>query len=229
MDMINEGAIGKETFKVYKLNVSFIDEILTLQQVVYNALENKKILEPLSKEEFETILNGKGMLIGAFVKEQLIAIRALSIPDINEHHLGYFLGLKEDELNRVIYQEVSIVHPDFRGYGMQKQLGNIIMNELDKSQFDYVCATVMPYNIASLKDKFAQGLRIVRLTYLYEGKLRYVFALNLHEQPRYDEEEIDVSMGEIDRQQKLIEEGYVGVKMEKQEEDWKIIYKKIIS
>lgn len=229
MDMIYEGAIGKETFKVYKLNVSFIDEILTLQQVVYNALENKKILEPLSKEEFETILNGKGMLIGAFVKEQLIAIRALSIPDINEHHLGYFLGLKEDELNRVIYQEVSIVHPDFRGYGMQKQLGNIIMNELDKSQFDYVCATVMPYNIASLKDKFAQGFRIVRLTYLYEGKLRYVFALNLHEQPRYDEEEIDVSMGEIDRQQKLIEEGYVGVKMEKQEEDWKIIYKKIIS
>lgn len=229
MENIYEGIIGKHTFQVYKLNENFIEEILTLQEIVYNDLDNKEILATLTKEEWETILNGKGLLIGAFVKQQLIAIRALYIPEKTKDHLGYFLGLKDEEqLDRVIYQEISIVHPKFRGYGMQKLLGKVIMNELDRSKYDYVCATVMPYNIASLKDKFSQGFRIVSLTYLYEGKLRYVFALNLHEQPVYGKEEVSLSMGDISGQQKIIEEGFVGVAMKKQLDDWVIKYKKII-
>lgn len=227
--MIYEGVIGKQKFQVSKLNINFIDEILALQNIVCSNLENKEILEPLTKEEFEIILNGKGMLIGAFVEKRLIAIRALYIPDINENHLGLFLGLKkEKDLNRVIYQEISMVHPNFRGYALQKILGKVIMDGLDKSAYDYVCATVMPYNIASLKDKFSQGFRIVNLTYLYEGKLRYVFALNLHEQPRYEEREVCISMSDTCGQQKLIEEGYVGVAMEQEQNDWIIKYKKLL-
>lgn len=228
MKSIYEGVIGNQTFQVYKLNSNFMEDIIVLQETVYNDLDNKEILATLTKEEWETILKGKGMLIGAFVQRQLIAIRALYIPDKTKDHLGYFLGLKDEELDRVIYQEISIVHPKFRGYGMQKLLGKVIMNELDKTKFDYVCATVMPYNIASLKDKFSQGFRIVSLTYFYEGKLRYVFALNLHEQPVYGKEEVSLSMGDISGQQKIIEEGFVGVAMEKHLDDWVIKYKKVI-
>lgn len=227
MKSLFEGVISNQKFKIYKLNDSFIEEILSLQNVVCNALDNKEILEPLTEEEFNTILNGKGILIGAFLDQQLIAIRALYIPELNENHLGKFLGLKDEEqLKRVIYQEISFVHPEFRGYGLQKLLGKVIMNQLDKSAYDYVCATVMPYNIASLKDKFAQGFRIISLTYLYEGKLRYVFALNLHEQPQYEDGEILISMGDTIGQQKLLKEGFVGVMMKKEQDDWVIKYKK---
>lgn len=227
MKSIFEGVIGNQKIKIYKLNDSFIEEILSLQDVVCNALDNKEILEPLTEEEFKSILNGKGLLIGAILNQRLIAIRALYIPELNENHLGYFLGLKDEaQLKRVIYQEISFVHPEFRGHGLQKLLGKVIMNQLDKSAFDYVCATVMPYNIASLKDKFAQGFRIVSLTYLYEGKLRYVFALNLHEQPHYAEGEVYISMGDTTGQQKLMEDGYVGVALEQRDDDWFIKYKK---
>lgn len=227
MKKLFEGTIGSETFEVYTLKDEHIEDILELQQKAYDVLDDKKKLEPLTNEEFEVILGGKGLLIGAFTKGQLIAIRALYIPDINENHLGYFLGLtKDEELKRVLYQEISIVHPDFRGFGMQKQLGQVIMKEVATSQYDYVCATVMPYNIPSLKDKFSQGFRIVSLTYLYEGKLRYVFAMNLHEAQQLESKEVSISMGDITAQQDLIKEGYVGIRMEKVEDDWYVIYKK---
>ena len=48
---------------------------------------------------------------------------------------------------------------------MQKILATVIMDELQKedSQYNYVCCTVAPFNIPSLKDKFAQGMEIAAL------------------------------------------------------------------
>ncbi len=37
-----------------------------------------------------------GYLIGAFVENQLIAFRAVVVPEIDEEHLGYDLGLVEE-------------------------------------------------------------------------------------------------------------------------------------
>ena len=50
------------------------------------------------------------------------------------------------------------------------------MDELQKedSKYDYVCCTVAPFNIPSLKDKFAQGMAIAALKEKYGGSLRYV-------------------------------------------------------
>lgn len=100
------------------------------------------------------------------------------------------------------------------------------MRQIDMNQYDYLAATVMPYNIASLKDKFAQGFYIVALKYIYGGKLRYVFALDLREEPIYEDEPVTISMGDIETQQRLIQEGFIGVAMKSLENDWVVIYKK---
>lgn len=227
--IIFEGLLDEVPYKVYVLSKNELPEVLSLQDVVYEALPNKEILQPLSEEEFSYIVSGHGLLIGAYVNEKLIAFRAVVVPKIDEEHLGYDLGLTEEsDLKRIMYQEISNVHPDYRGYGLQKTLAKVIMQQIDKNKFDYLCTTVMPYNIPSLKDKFSQGFYIIGVKYIYGGKLRYVFALNLQKRTQFEKEAIEISMGDIEGQQNLLKDGFVGVLMKPKEDDWVVEYCKLI-
>lgn len=154
-----------------------------LQDVVYEQLIDKSKLEKLSEEEFSFILSDNGLMIGIYVNSKLVSVRALLVPAYDPDHLGLAIGLKEVDLDKVIYQEVSFVHPEYQGNGLQKIMAELIMNEIDKKRhsYSYVCATVAPDNIPSLKDKFSQGMEIRAFVSIYGKKQRYVFAKELKE------------------------------------------------
>ncbi|KAB2455851.1 GNAT family N-acetyltransferase [Bacillus sp. CH126_4D] len=214
---------NNETFHVTLLSLENIEQILSLQNVVVEALEDKSRLQPLSLEEFQYILEGNGMMIGAFIENELIAFRALLVPPIDEEHLGLDIGILESELHRVIYQEISNVHPNSRGNGMQKILATVIMDELQKedSKYDYVCCTVAPFNIPSLKDKFAQGMEIAALKEKYGGSMRYIFVKELREDKERDWTDVkSVPINDAVGQQALLSDGYRGYEMEKVDEDF---------
>lgn len=220
MTVLYEGTLKQNNnpFHVTLLSLEHIEQILSLQNIVVEALEDKSRLQPLSQEEFQYILEGNGMMIGAFIENELIAFRALLVPPIDDEHLGLDIGLSESELHRVIYQEISNVHPNYRGNGMQKILANVIMDELQKedSKYDYVCCTVAPFNIPSLKDKFAQGMAIAALKEKYGGSLRYVFVKELRRDKENDWTDVQsILMSDASGQQALLSEGYLGYEMEK--------------
>jgi GNAT superfamily N-acetyltransferase len=212
---------------IYKpLTLAQMEEIEALQQKVIDSLEDKSILQPLSRAEFENILGENGVMLGAFDGEQVIASRALLKPDPSEEeHLGVDAGAVD--LSRVLYQEVSFVHPAYRGQGLQRKLGERIMELVDLADYDVVCATVKPFNIASLKDKFGQELHVVALKYKYGGKLRYVFAKYLHDAVKLTNEQVVIDMGNIEEQQEVLAQGYVGTKLIQTEDSWAVIYNKI--
>ncbi|PQZ54919.1 MULTISPECIES: N-acetyltransferase [Bacillus] len=231
MTILYEGKLkqNKDPFHVTLLSLEHMEQILSLQNVVVEALEDKGRLQPLSLEEFQYILEGKGMMIGSFIENELIAFRALLIPPIDDEHLGLDIGLPESQLHRVIYQEISNVHPNCRGNGMQKILATVIMDELQKedSKYDYVCCTVAPFNIPSLKDKFAQGMEIAALKEKYGGSMRYVFVKELRENKETDWKDVkNVAMSDFSGQKKLLTEGYRGHKMEKNHETYSVQFKK---
>ncbi|MBZ4222153.1 GNAT family N-acetyltransferase [Bacillus wiedmannii] len=220
MTVLYKGSLkqNNEPFRVTLLTLENIEQILSLQNVVVEALEDKSRLQPLSLEEFQYILEGNGMMIGAFIENELIAFRALLVPPIDEEHLGLDIGIPESELHRVIYQEISNVHPNSRGNGMQKILATVIMDELQKedSKYDYVCCTVAPFNIPSLKDKFAQGMEIAALKKKYGGSMRYVFVKELRGDKERNWTDVkSVPMSDAVGQQALLSEGYRGYEMEK--------------
>ncbi|BCD21429.1 hypothetical protein BC30090_0326 [Bacillus cereus] len=225
MTVLYEGRLkqNNELFHVTLLSLEHIEQILLLQNVVVEALEDKSRLQPLSLEEFQYILEGNGMMIGAFIENELIAFRALLVPPIDDEHLGLDIGIPERELHRVIYQEISNVHPNWRGNGMQKILATVIMDELQKedSKYDYVCCTVAPFNIPSLKDKFAQGMEIAALKEKYGGSMRYVFVKELRGVKERDWTDIkSIPMNNAGGQQALLSEGYRGYEMEKVDGDF---------
>ncbi|PEY42352.1 N-acetyltransferase [Bacillus cereus] len=231
MNILYEGTLkqNEQRFQVTKLSLDHIEQILSLQDVIIKALENKSSLQPLSLEEFQYILEGNGMMVGAFIENELIAFRALLVPPIDKEHLGLDIGLPESELHRVIYQEISNVHPKCRGNGMQKILAAVVMEELQQtdSKFDYVCCTVAPFNIPSLKDKFAQGMEIAVLKEKYGGSMRYVFVKELHGNTKKSGTGVkSVPMSDIAGQQFLLAKGYRGFEMEQRDEEYFVWFEK---
>ncbi len=231
MTVLYEGALkqNNESFHVTLLSSKHIGQILSLQNVVVEALEDKGRLQPLSQEEFQYILEGNGMMIGAFIKNELIAFRALLVPPIDDEHLGLDIGLSEGELHRVIYQEISNVHPNCRGNGMQKILATVIMDELQKKdgKYDYVCCTVAPFNIPSLKDKFAQRMEIAALKEKYSGSMRYIFVKELRKDIEREWTDIkSVPMSDAGGQQALLSEGYFGYEMEKTDDTFIVKFRR---
>jgi len=227
MEIIYDGMLGETPFFVIKLTLQHLQQIEELQVEVYEALADQSILQPLSTEEFEYILNGHGMMIGAYVGEELIAFRALLNPPIDEEHLGYDWGIAENEFQRVLYQEISNVSPKYRGYGLQKTLATVVMENIDLEKYDYVCSTVKPYNIPSLKDKFSQDLVIKGLKIKYVDKLRYIFYKDLRQEmsPNFTEKQV-ISMGDTTAQQQLLKQGFLGTSMYEENNGWFVVYEK---
>lgn len=220
---------NEEIFEVKQINLNQVQEIMKLQDIVFKKLEDQDSLEKLSKEEYVHILKGNGFLIGAFLEDELIAVRALLIPEMNDEHLGMKIGLKEEEQTKVIYQEITFVHPSYRGNRLQQQLATLIMEELTKStsEFRYVCSTVAPLNIPSLLDKFKQGMQVKVLDRMYGEKLRYVFIKDLEEeeQPSWIKSR-KVSIREIKLQQRLLASGWVGYELVKEGQEFFIRFGK---
>ncbi|WP_055441191.1 hypothetical protein [Anoxybacillus suryakundensis] len=213
---------NNEPFVISRLQMEHLAEILSLQQLVVDQLDQKDILQPLTEEEYAYILQGNGLMLGAFANDQLVAFRALLFPPIDEEHLGFDIGLSKEELEDVIYQEISIVHPKARGNRLQQTLANLIMAELERTNkaYKYICCTVAPFNIPSLKDKFAQGMEIAALKQKYGHRLRYIFVKTRNETKRTWREYISVRMDDISQQQTLLTDGWRGIALEQRNHEY---------
>lgn len=151
------------------------------------------------------------------------------VPLIDEEHLGRDIGLTEAELASVIYQEISNVHPAYRGNRLQQTLATLIMKELAKQNktYAYICCTVAPFNIPSLKDKFAQGMEIAALKEKYGGKLRYVFVKELKEGRHKTEAAVQtLRMEDTASQQALLADGWRGFQMANRNGDYWVDFRK---
>ena len=222
-------SLGEKEYPARELTTDNMEQILGLQSIVLEHLENKEFLQPLTKEEFEDSLKHR-LMVGVFADEELIAFRTLAIPVMDEHHLGYDIGLSEDQLGDVVYQEITNVHPAYRGYGLQRKLADLVMELLQNSSYTYICATVAPFNFASLKDKLSQGMVIKALKYKYDNMLRYIFCKRLDgsEFTVFSEKRVHIKMSDIEEQQKLLGAGWIGTTILQKEEEWYVVYKETV-
>src|SRR5699024_5338543 len=136
----------ERAFRVERLTIDDLPLIMQLQAKVKSTLISSDFLSPLSEEEYTYILSGNGFIIGVFLEEKMIAFRATLEPELDEEHLGIDVGLSQKDLPSVIYSEISNVDPDYRGNGLQNYMGKLVMAEINRKTFRYICATVAPMN-----------------------------------------------------------------------------------
>ncbi|MUV36446.1 hypothetical protein JNUCC1_00248 [Lentibacillus sp. JNUCC-1] len=218
-----------ETFKIQQLHMEDCDDVLLLQKSAQYVLDQPEQLEILSREEVKHILSGNGYMAGAFLEERLIAFRAMLTPEVNDpEHLGTDAGLPYSALPHVIYSEITIVHPNYRGNGLQTYMGRIVLNHIDRNQYRYVASTVAPFNIPSLKDKLVLGMEIIVLKEKYGGKLRYVLFRDLD--ATHDHRQVldsqTVSMEETHTQVQLLDKGYKGTSFKRSDRGYDVTYQK---
>lgn len=196
--------------RLYLEDLPIIEQV---QEKVIESISDKSSLQALTTEEFLFILNEQGLLVGAFVEDELIGFRALLIPEIDDEHLGWDIGLPSEELRKVIYQEISVVLPEYRGNRLQQKLAEVIMKELPnlKDEYRYICCTVAPMNIPSLKDKFTQSMHIAALKEKYEGLRRYILVKDLEKPNVHYTQHVSVKLDDLVKQRQLLEDGYVGI------------------
>ncbi|HIW38713.1 MAG TPA: GNAT family N-acetyltransferase [Candidatus Jeotgalicoccus stercoravium] len=179
-----------------KLTKNDVDDMCLLQDSVYEFLEQKEVLQKLTREEFEKGVE-QGYTAGVFVDGQLVALRTMYLPDVDEEeHLADDVGVPRE---RSIYSEISLVHPSHRGQGLQTKMGEFLIDQVKNSgDFDYIFSTVMPTNLASLKDKFKLGFKIMRTRLKYNGKRRHILYLPLESELKADNEMIKVKYDNYD-------------------------------
>ena len=154
------------------------------------------MLEKLTREEFEACLE-QGYVTGVFHEDELIALRMMYIPSLTEEeHLADDVGVNRE---RSIYSEISLVNPAHRGQKLQMKMGEFLIEQVRESgDFDYIFSTVMPANLASLKDKFKLGFKIMRTRLKYGGKRRHILYLPLNEEITVTGEALNIKFDNYD-------------------------------
>lgn len=205
-------SLENDPYEIKRLNKSMIPEIVALHS--YD-MKNEALFLPLTAEELELILDKKGIMVGAFVNDKLVGYHSAFFPREDKENLGRDLCLKNDDLYLVFHMEASFVMPEYRGNSLQKIMSFILIDLIKEMQsYQYLCETVAPDNIASIKSTLAINTLIVKLKVKYSGQLRYIFFQDIFKPLVVDTATtVKIAISDIPTQKELLDKGYYGYEM----------------
>jgi len=200
-------------FTYILLTLKNLDEILLLQNEVTSKLDNEDTFRASSKEMLEKFLTN-GYIMGAIANNKLIAYRILYTPNEDIDNLGYDLKFNAQDFKKVIHFETAIVHPDFRGNGLQVLLTEEIKKHISIED-KIICATCYPLNYPSLSNLLKLGLTIQMLKMKYNNNIRFILSNKIIQ--IIPNEIISCKADDFEKIKSLIENGYIGTKVVKSE------------
>ena len=169
------GIIVNATYKI--LDLSYIDEIMRLQDNIMEQLEDKQLYAPTEREEFISYLKNGGKIIGYIdEKNELIAMAVYIKKGYEEGNYGYDLDLEGEKLLEVAQVESTVVRSDYRGNGLQRILCEKIEDIAKNERVKILASTASPYNKYSVNTFIKLGYEIKKDKLKYGGLRRYVLA-----------------------------------------------------
>lgn len=203
-----------ERYIITRLNEAHLPEIMSLQGVIVQHLGEPDLLQSFSYEFMKQHLGPKGIVLGVFVNERLVAFRNLYYPDTwdKNWNLGIDMGLVGAELHRVVNLQMVCVHPHFRGNALAMRLNAIALGLLrEMGTHCHACATVSPYNVWNIPVLLSSGFHITRLKVKYGGKIRYIVYQDLRKAQSFDDStSVRVALQDLYTQKRLLGAGFYG-------------------
>jgi ribosomal protein S18 acetylase RimI-like enzyme len=218
-------------FEMEFLDANSLQEMVDLQDLVLSHLPDPEIFFPHDKDHFRRVFQHDRSVIGVRVKESLAAYSIIRIPGHEQDNLGRDIGIGKDELASVAHLQATVVHPAFRGNGLQRKMAAVHMREIEGLGFEHVCCTVSPKNPVSLGNILGSKLVIKGLRPKFGDWWRYImyrsisWPKDMTEADPRDEKVIDGS--DFLGQQNLLKEGFVGFKIAAQPDGFVVSYKRI--
>lgn len=177
----------QSSFQMKLLKPSDLDEVLKLQQDVYDALpeEKKNFIVLKKKEQYETFLKNK-QVIGVFVEGVYLGHLIASSP-MKETDLTNGVDDLSIELDQSVYIQNVLVSPQAQGYGLMSFMMEKAISAFEKSSLKEAWAEVAAYNEPSLRGFLSKGFEIVGATRdLDDGCPLYFLRLSKNKKPAND-------------------------------------------
>ena len=191
---------------IRKAELRDVVAIERIQQHALDVLVNPEALDPVPIDELKEEIK-VGLMAVAEIEGVVGAFRTMHLP--TDDYLGPYAGIDDAKASGLIYSDITIVDPDYRGLSLQRKLGEWLFEQV-AAQYKIIMATVHPDNTPSLKDKFHLGMHIIAMDRLYGGKLRFIFMKDLmHKYGVLDV--VEVERDDLEQIQELLEQGYRGL------------------
>ena len=166
--------------KYRELDLSYIDQIMGLQDIIMYGLEDKQLYAPTEKNEFIEYFKKGAKIIGYLnEKEELIAMAVYIKKGYEKGNYGYDLDLEGEKLLKVGQVESTVVRSDYRGNGLQRILCEKIEDIAKEDNIKLLTSTASPYNKYSVNTFENLGYKIKKDKIKYGGLRRYVLAKEL--------------------------------------------------
>lgn len=149
-----------------------VDAVFSLMEQVVHSLADPSLFIPETRQSLERHLKEEGMILLA-EEERLAGYLMVRFPGNAEDNLAEDAGLSAQDALRCAHMESVVVHPDFRGRGLQKLLLEQAERLLPEG-IGFALATVAPENHASLISFLRMGYSIADTKMKYGGKMRHI-------------------------------------------------------
>lgn len=165
--------------KIKELDLSYLDEIVNLNEDILKSLENKELYARTERDEFYEYLTSKGRVIGCIVDKKLIAMGVYGALKSDKRNYGYDLDMNKDEILTVCQIECTVVSKEFRGNKLQKKICQVIEEIAKKEKMKIISATASPINSYSVNTFLSLGYEIYKEKEKYGGLRRYILKKEL--------------------------------------------------
>ncbi|MDO4747245.1 MAG: GNAT family N-acetyltransferase [Candidatus Saccharibacteria bacterium] len=146
------------------IGVERIGEAMKFQADIIKRMNNKDFFTPLTKQEFVKPIKGRDNVYFLTYKNELIGL-AVATCDIPEILLDYKITDKN-----VMLIDSIMIKKEFRGFGLQKQVLELLEKRVRELGLDGLVATVHPENIYSLRNFLEMGYLVLHSALLHGGE-----------------------------------------------------------
>ncbi|HHW94650.1 MAG TPA: GNAT family N-acetyltransferase [Mogibacterium sp.] len=155
-----------------------LEEALALQDSVYQALENKNVFAPTTREELiESLKEDRCFCV---IKDgEMAAFSILVSPRISDRNFGTYLGYDDEKLLKTASVDTCYVSPKHRGKKLQQKL---ILKRLEAAREEgatEALTTVDPTNSYSFNNLKSCGMEVAKEVVIYGGLNRYIMRVEL--------------------------------------------------
>ena len=180
MELILHKVCGHPAQQVVTLRRCTPDEapaVYALQNEVHAAMPHPEQFVPDTLENITAYLR-TGICIGAWQQRRLGAYLILRLCGQSSENYAAFLGVPQSQWQHWANADSAVVHPDWRGNGLQRRMLEAALPLLPES-ITHLGATVSPANPYSLSNALACGFTIRARREMYGGFDRYLLAKEL--------------------------------------------------
>lgn len=172
--------MNKDNIILKIANKEQANEIHNVMEEVYNCLEDKSLYVCDDLESVKEHIENNGFAVIACNSDsKIVASFIARYPMQSEDNLGRDIGLKEEQLEKVVHMESTVVLPEYRGRGLQSSMLQYGEKLIDKSKYKYLMATVSPDNKWSYNSFEKNGYKLMITKEKYGGLMRRIYLKEL--------------------------------------------------